>query len=370
MLWLQLFHLSQLLLLHIWRSARGKAFRLTLIPGDTRCCTLAEAKGIYFGHILNPFVWKALPNINVIISISCLCRIIYGWHDTLTFHHQPLRSFFFSFFWPLKSWQVQWYHLATWLWDLTTSRSVNKLHSLCHVWNLQYFYALFSPPRNEFSLSQASLHVHAISTSFVISLFLNNSLDISKLNELFFSAFLPQTFVRNYRFLWLTRQSWTNKSIQSKWKQIESIKAKLLREKNQTQCSPQNHGRRQLMAVGAKRCWLIKPGQPCAWRQGQQPDQSRPAQTSLLSCRPTGRYPSTCSCWKAKTQGCVWFPENKKKAELEEMSFSITSPFPSAPPTYLRLVLYPRNGKQQGATEDLQISVSQRGGLSRAAMSN
>lgn len=52
------------------------------------------------------------------------------------------------------------------------------------------------------------------------------------------------------------------------------------------------------------------------------------------------------------------------------MSFSITSPFPSAPPTYLRLVLYPRNGKQQGATEDLQISVSQRGGLSRAAMSN
>lgn len=221
--------------------------------------------------------------------------------------------FFFSFFWPLKSWQIQWYHLATWLSDLTTSRSVNKLHSLCHVWNLQYFYALFSPPRNEFSLSQASLHVHAISTSFVISLFLNNSLDISKLNELFFSAFLPQTFVRNYRFLWLTRQSWTNKSIQSKWKQIESIKAKLLREKNQTQCSPQNHGRRQLMAVGAKRCWLIKPGQPCAWRQGQQPDHSRPAQTSLLSCRPTGRYPSTCSCWKAKTQGCVWFPENKKK---------------------------------------------------------
>lgn len=101
-LWLQLFHLSQLLLLHIWRSARGKAFRLTLIPGDTRCCTLAEAKGIYFGHILNPFVWKALPNINVIISISCLCRIIYGWHDTLTFHHQPLLSFFFSFFLTAK----------------------------------------------------------------------------------------------------------------------------------------------------------------------------------------------------------------------------------------------------------------------------
>lgn len=186
--------------------------------------------------------------------------------------------------------------------------------------------------------------------------------------SVFFSAFLPQTFVRNYRFLWLTRQSWTNKSIQSKWKQIESIKAKLLREKNQTQCSLQNHGRRQLMAVGAKRCWLIKPGQPCAWRQGQQPDQSRPAQTSLLSCRPTGRYPSTCSCWRLKPRDVFDSPKIKKSWIRGDELFN-NLPFPSAPPTYLRPVLYPRNGKQQGATEDLQISVSQRGGLSRA-MSN
>lgn len=80
-------------------------------------------------------------------------------------------------------------------------------------------------------------HLHTVSTSFVISLslfffFFNNSLNISKLNELFFffssAPFSSQSFVRNYRFLWLTRQSRTNKSIQSKWKQIESIKAKLL----------------------------------------------------------------------------------------------------------------------------------------------
>lgn len=52
------------------------------------------------------------------------------------------------------------------------------------------------------------------------------------------------------------------------------------------------------------------------------------------------------------------------------MSFPVASSVPSAPPTSLRLLLYLRNAKQWGATEDLQISVSQRGGLSRAAMSN
>lgn len=141
--------------------------------------------------------------------------------------------------------------------------------------------------------------------------------------------------MRNYRFLWLTRQSRTNKSIQSKWKQIESIKAKLLGEKNQTQCNPQKHGRRQLMTVGAERCWLIKPGWPCAWRQGQQSDQSGPAQTSLLSCSPAGSQPSTCSHWRLK-QGCVSFPKNIRKAKLENMSFPVASSVPAAPPTYLR----------------------------------
>lgn len=45
-------------------------------------------------------------------------------------------------------------------------------------------------------------------------------------------------------------------------------------------------------------------------------------------------------------------------------------PSPQHLPHLLLLLPYLRNAKQQDATEDLQISVSQRGGLSRAAMSN
>lgn len=86
---------------------------------------------------------------------------------------------------------------------------------------------------------------------------------------------------------------------------------------------------------------------------------------------------------EAEHRGCVGFSRNananrphrppppplKKRGELKKMSFLVasfvlgTSHVP-APPPYLR------NAKQQGATEDLQISGSQRGWLSRAAMSN
>lgn len=64
--------------------------------------------------------------------------------------------------------------------------------------------------------------------------------------------------------------------------------------------------------------------------------------------------------------GCVLFNKNvapkkkkkEKKSKLEKMSFPLAFVVLSAPPTSLRLLLYLRNAKQQGATEDLQITVS------------
>lgn len=137
------------------------------------------------------------------------------------------------------------------------------------------------------------------------------------------------------------------------------------------------------MTEGAKRCWLIKPGQACACRQGHQPDQSRPAQTSLLGekrrCstrRSAGTEPSTCSHRRLNTRDGFDLAKNvspsppppkKKESKLNKMQPALS---PQHLPRPLLLLPYLRNAKQQDATEDLQISVSQRGGLSRAAMSN